>query len=106
MSKPYAIFSAILLGVTAAFILPLSSHFIESSRATCIYLTNDSGGLDHFVGEVVGHRGRIGSFLLRAGNGTFAAVLRNDSPGKASPPNSPIYVAVPATEVPSGMTSI
>ena len=75
---------------------------------TCIYSKKDIRGLDapHFLGEVVGHEGRMGSFLLRVGNGTFASVLRDDSPGKASPSNSPIYVAVPATEVPVGMASI
>ena len=56
-----------------------------------------------YNGEVVGCRGRIGSFLIRAGNGALAPIGREDSPGSKSPPDSPIYVAVPATEVPLGM---
>mmetsp|Transcript_8370 Transcript_8370/g.10589 ORF Transcript_8370/g.10589 Transcript_8370/m.10589 type:complete len:169 (-) Transcript_8370:133-639(-) len=52
-------------------------------------------------GEVVGHKGRIGSFLLRE-NTTFLFVPKEISPGTYSPADSPIYVSVPATQVGSG----
>jgi hypothetical protein len=50
-------------------------------------------------GEVVGARGRIGSFLLRAGRGNLAATPRGVAPGALSPPNTPILVAAPASAV-------
>ena len=50
-------------------------------------------------GEVVGARGRIGSFLLRAGRGNLAATPRGVAPGALSPPGAPILVAAPASAV-------
>ena len=51
------------------------------------------------AGEVVGARGRIGSFLLRAGGGKLAATPRGLAPGGLSQPGTPIIVASPASAI-------
>lgn len=53
-------------------------------------------------GEVVGYTGRIGSFLLRA-KPNCVPISKDMTPGVSSPPNTPIFVSVPATQVLSGM---
>lgn len=52
-------------------------------------------------GEIIGANGRIGSLLLRAGAGSFAAVPRGLAPGGLSAPGSPIIVATHASDVAS-----
>lgn len=55
-----------------------------------------------YTAEVVGASGRIGSFLLRSGNGDFVNVPRDALPGSLTGAGSPIYVSVPATQVADG----
>ena len=54
-----------------------------------------------YKGELVGSTGRIGSFLCRA-NPNCIPIPRDVRPGTQSPMNTPIFVSVPATQVPSG----
>lgn len=65
-----------------------------SSAALCLSVALTAQLLP--AGEVVGSSGRIGSFLLRAGHGSLAAVPRGTPPGELSPPSTPILVATPA----------
>ena len=48
------------------------------------------------AGEVIGATGRIGSLLLRTGQGSLAATPRGVAPGGLSPPGTPIIVTTPA----------
>ena len=55
------------------------------------------------TGEVVGGRGRIGSYLLGFDK-DFVSVGRNGRPGSLSDEGRPIFVSIPATEIPDGET--
>ena len=67
--------------------------FISTGPAPCRAAPAISGHL----GEVVGASGRIGSLLLRAGEGGLAAVPRGLAPGGLSPLGTPIIVVTPAS---------
>jgi hypothetical protein len=54
-----------------------------------------------YGGEVVGATGRIGSFLHRCG-GNMVSVSRDMQPGSLTDRGCPIFVAIPATEIPKG----
>ena len=72
----------------------------QGARASMLAPSSSGGAIGGSAGEVVGCGGRIGSLLLRAGDGTLAATPRGVAPGGLSPPGTPLIVATPASALP------
>lgn len=76
-----------------------------SCKATQNHCIDDHDTQTSFQAEIVGHNGRIGSFLLNAGNGSFLPTSNRPGTQQVAPigscthVNTPILVAVPSMEI-------